>query len=564
MWACGSKDADGFGLSECEGCTPSFADGTTASLWVDMTVRDERVTASLWRDHREVSLETALQGTPLEWSLSLPAIITGIIETDASPAAKVLADVSATRQTSWVVDEFVALRTTRVRSQTGGPYPTRGVADVVAADYEIAMPPYDATYEVAMQPVGEAGVYLPPMWTTVQVTGGVAVPRLDFVVPAQRSSIAGSVVDEHGAALGFEVQAVQRDEPSSQPSLSLRGVSTIATASADGFQMYLPKQIDLQRVWLKLTPPVERGAYPVLFVDPSTLLADPSGQVMISVPSRFPTARWEGVVLSAGRPVAGATVRFESSSVRDGNDDCSNVTGTGLRGAYSTRVQTGEDGSFSAELPLGEYVVAVVRTSGERANEQAGVWTFPMDAAKLTCRDKRTSVVYSLPEVYEFGFVALDQASGNPVPGAVVQVTQVAGFETNTVMTTATTDAQGRVTVLLPLGVYDIVCKPTGDSSDRPWVARRGVELRAEDAGRTYNLEIGAREAVRVTGTVLGAWGFVPTEGVKGVHLTAYWVFRNASTVQVIPAAASVTNDQGTFDFWVESPQSARDLSRSP
>lgn len=374
---------------------------------------------------------------------------------------------------------------------------------------------------------------LPPLYLEVQVGAGPqAEPfRFDVSFPADletectdilqtnctlRADVASFDGELELAEAGLQVRAV--DEATG------RVVSSIGETDETGrFAIRIGN--DTPDYLIRVTSSVGAEPFPAVSIDPDVAFANASSNKVVRIPRLDPVQFTGSVRDEAGTAVPGATVRFLSNSVFDDSQ-------LGLRGTFSASTTTNEDGSFGAGLLPGFYSITV--TPPDDSESSWGVlWTEALVGDEVT----PTEALVVPSKVELVGSVETFQEEA--VAGVMVTARARSSNELAAMHRSqeAVSDSQGRFTMRMDLGAYDVQVRMSSQSG-YAWLVEPALVMEG-DISRAYRLA----PPIPIEGLVETSDGTaVPNALIRAYVLTSYG--ESSRPVQV---AETVSDEDGAY-----------------
>ena len=424
---------------------------------------------------------------------------------------------------------------------TTSPTPSSDTLDGQPADYALQLLS-GATYEVTVEPAGEARYVLPPLRASVSIPEGDA-QRLDFEYPALSDfddpalgllTLEGRLIDIDGKVQeDMRVRAIDRVDG--------RAASSIGITDAQG-QFTIRTSEALTDVILRVSPTPEASSavLPTFEVDPRYLLADAQGRYDILAPSVDSVHLLTGTVTGneddTDEMMVGALLDFRSVDLVD--------DATGIAFSHEVTTGTDSDGEFEAQLFAGSYELAIT------PSDDGPLGPF---ATRITVGAATTERTFQLPSrSVHMGMV--QEADGVGVADAEIRALAVRQSSDDDEISspselaarynrpsTTLTDAAGAFSVRLDTGVYDIVAEPPQEMGF-PWSILR--EFTAETTSSVpKEIALALRSPVTLDGTVVDAGG----AALAGVEIRAYVLFERDGETISRQIGRSATTEGGAY-----------------
>lgn len=402
------------------------------------------------------------------------------------------------------------------------------------------------TYDVLVEPDSTMSSTLPPLRTSITldpVPDDAQVPfpsiPLDIVYPESLETVTMTVlmVDELGepTALvdGLQVHAI---ESATGRVVSSLGAVVVDREGFGSFSIHLsPGARDYT---LRFLGPTGSTTLPSLTVTP-TLVAD--GLVQLPRPA---SVRYEGLVEQLGsdgqRTVGEAVLTFRSEEIVD--------EATGVAMVFRTSVQTTADGRFEVVLAEGAYEVVVRPATGS----EAGILSERVVISRPTSGDAVRGQLFTLPPRARIeGF--LTALGMKPVSGATVQAlalgraidaAEISRAAPHNRSTDTVTNAEGRFTIGLDVGAYDLLIKSPSESGFG-WTVRPDLVVGATDRTLTQDFVLEAPIPLQ---------GRVRTHDrtpIPGAEVKAYAWIGEGDAVRLVPIGSSTTDREGRYQIFL-------------
>jgi hypothetical protein len=387
------------------------------------------------------------------------------------PAATVSGHVTAAGQA--VASSVVFSRPSRI---PGRPPVTYTATVDGAGAYTIALPPNVSgeDYLVRVQPMDTS--HYPPKATTVHVEGDQDL-ELGLASGDQLATLTGTVKDVVGTAAAARV--VLRD------AVTLLDVSTRAATDADGrFSISMP--LDATALSSALVLSIERGdpATGVLSMTvelkPDQVQAELIDAAMaIQLPTLQPPSHLKFAIIGGAsngtdKPVAGAHVVLRATVADTG------LLGT-TRATHEVETQTDLYGNFTADLypeDGGTRIYTIAISPTDDSDFQTTTSTISVGAPSgVSTTIKLMTRPILRGRVLDPGGVPLKGAVVQPTLDAAALAVQASSAVAASKSSTATTDADGRFSLRLDMGSYELGISPPASSHlPRRWLPSRTVD----------------------------------------------------------------------------------------
>lgn len=428
-------------------------------------------------------------------------------------------------------------------------------------------------YDVTVRPTGDYAALLPPLRAQYRtpetgrhrITLRYPEPCSAAVMNDRGSSesclatIQGLIVDGFGQPQeGMSVRVI--DTVSGRTLSSTYTTGSDPEADPGWFQVTLPVEYwrDQESWVFRVTPTANRlearGPIQTFAVAPSALYED-DGLITIRTPEVAGVVTYAGWVEAASTPAGstparGATLQFISQDVVDDT--------TGAVGSFRTSTNADQDGRFEVQLLAGSYDIIITpsqsdavqsglsvlreerridpdRPDGLRPEEPIPVLG---QLFQLPCRTAFGGVVKTTTGVGMINATVRGNARGSDLGGTLPSVARYARTDTSL------TDQEGRFSLDLDVGVYDIVVEPP-EETNYPWrvVPDQAIGGSATPLADLYELEA----PVTLTGIVSFDAGGSPIVVANG-ELRAYAVIEAADgTTRAVQIGRTTTDEQGHY-----------------
>lgn len=404
---------------------------------------------------------------------------------------------------------------------------------------------FPGSYDVEVRPRGEDSSVFPPFRATLELEGP---QHVDVMLPAARTydPLGGWVVDAAGVGQdGLEVRAIEIETG--------RLVSSVATTATEAEQagaFHLHVDPAAGRWLLQVSAPADFqavSAFPTIAIDPSVLVpVDAEGRVQLLVPSPESGRCFAGLVeLGPLRPAIGASVTMRARDIRD-------VT-TGIVGSFTVQMVTSPGtteatGCSGAPLAAGGFEHRVLPGTYDveiRPLEQAvGVYV-----GQVVIGDTdQLGQIFPMPSRTVIGGL-VQLSSEDPIADAQVRAIPqrvplpFAPTRVEALLNRpgeAVSDATGRFSLPLDVGVYDLVVEPP-TASGFPWIVRPSYGIGGSAAAVTEVLD------VRPPAAVPGSAFFEDGEPVSDAQIDVYAIVGVDGLERAVPIGRASTDAEGAF-----------------
>lgn len=345
------------------------------------------------------------------------------------------------------------------------------------SNFKVRLPP-DTRYSVQILPLGDDSLNYPPAYVEYQT--GKDAPRFAFDYQ-NLITLEQTLVDTQDTPL-HDTWVRLRDASSG------RVVSSLARTDQGAFRLVMlapegdaPSVLELESTVLQVDLDPSAAWQEVIEV-PATRI-DRSGQAPVRVPLVPERVRFSGAVERvdlASPELPNAELTFVSSfpvpstpgELRD-RDWCRSVEAPGEPPSFtcSTRrvVSSGETGRFTIDLLPGNYEVFVVPPRESDSSVRVTTGRFGVSVETQPGGATQGTVSFELNPAAALSGAIMD-TDGKPLPNVVVRsvalslvgtLGEVAAYNQPS---SAATDAQGRYSLALDAGYYDIVVEPPAAS----------------------------------------------------------------------------------------------------
>ncbi|MDH5492231.1 MAG: hypothetical protein OEY14_09780 [Myxococcales bacterium] len=485
--------------------------------------------------------------SPLGLDLPLQARMT-IVGDLRYQGAVVPADLTFVRES-----RFAAGPSTRTRTSTFAE-PTRA-EDGSLADFSVGVVAAD-TYQVEVQPTGEAIRRLPPL--QVQVTTGDAdLGRIDLTYPESLAepcagptstgcTLTGQVLSllpdgTREAEDGLQVRAVEIDSGRTVSSTAITGASSLdLSLLAGAFELVIaPGATPFVFV---VTAGEGRPLFPTVSADPALFF--PGETPRILVPRLTPVRYVAQVEDGRAQPVGGATIDFSSSDVFDETLQLGGSFRTSAEtlAASSLEADAGaldpDAGRFEVDLLPGTYDVVITPSGDDLGIFVGRLVVVPSDTPV-------NGMVFVVPDRSRLGG-SIETEDARPVAGAMVRATPLTNHlerpeSQHNRTSEAQTDATGRFDLPLDVGCYDLTIRPL-EGTAFPWIV--APDLRFVDADVIYEDHFRVLLPVPLEGTVTSPDG----APMAGAEIRAYAILEgDTAQPRTVQIGEAISGEDGRY-----------------
>jgi hypothetical protein len=372
---------------------------------------------------------------------------------------------------------------------------------------------------------------LPPLYFELVVEGSPAADPFRYDVSFPADIDRDCTADQNtNCTLSAEVASVDAQLELAEPGLQVRAVDELtgrvvsSIGETDEFGRFAIRIGDETPDYLiRVTSSVGGDLFPAVSIDPDVAFANDNE--VIRIPRIDPVQFTGRVRDQAGSVVPGASVRFLSNSVFDGNQ-------LGLRGTFSASTTTNQDGSFGAGLLPGFYSITV--TPPDDSESRWGV----LSSEALVGTEVGAPEALIVPAK-----VALSGSVSTFNGEAAAGVTILARARMNGELASmhrskeAVSSVLGDFSMGLDQGLYDVFVKISSQTG-YAWLVEPAVEMDA-DLRRDYQLD----PPIPLEGFVQASDG----TAIPNALIRAYVITTDGSYPRPIQVAETVSDEVGGY-----------------
>ncbi len=410
---------------------------------------------------------------------------------------------------------------------------------VVGETYDVTVLPSSDMVMAPMEASVPAIRSLPPLYLELTIDDGdlIEPQRLDVVFPADLVNACANAMDT-GCELEAKVLSSDGDVKLPEAGLQVRAidretgrvVSSIGETDENGdFAIRIGDTTS--GYLIRVTSGAGGDPFPAVSADPELLFADePFASEPIDIPSLKPVQFSGRVRDTDDRPVAGATVRFLTTT------DIFGGSQPGLEGSFSGSATTDEEGSFRTALLPGEYAITV--TPPEDVDNTWGV----LSAESQVSQELTEAGTLIVPSQFSLrGLVTTfrDESAAGVTILARARQTEDGGAMHRS--QEAVSDDLGAFAMSVDSGLYDMHVKMSSETGFA-WLVEPELVMGAElgDLERGYRLD----PPIPIRGVIRSSDGRI----VPNALIHAY-VFTSAEggASRPIQVAETVSGEDGSY-----------------
>lgn len=461
--------------------------------------------------------------------------VRGAIRWDGS---RVPATVRFVRRMASTVEPLqpVPVEADTLREAAGGPGPEGYDFSAVLVEgetYDVTVLP---TSDMVMSPMDASAPAirsLPPLYLPVTIAGGdLNVPfRFDITFPA---GLENECTDDRDTNCTLVAKVVSFD---GEVELDEAGLQVRAVAESTGRVVSSIGQTDdvgrfairigdeAPDYLIRVTSSAGAAPFPSVSVDPGAVFAGDPGDKVVRIPRLDPVNYTGRVRDQEGAPVAGAAVRFVSSSVFDGSQ-------LGLQGSFNSSATTNEDGSFGTELLPGLYSITV--TPPDESDSTWGVLSSEVvvgeeisatDALIVPSKVELLGSVITFKEEAVAGVTIAARARLNSTLGSLHRSQEVVS------------DSLGDFAMNMDVGLYDMHVKMPPETG-YAWLVEAALAM-SDDLARTYRLD----PPIPIEGLLRASDG----TPVPAALIRAYVLADDGVTKRPVQVAETISDEEGRY-----------------
>jgi hypothetical protein len=399
--------------------------------------------------------------------------------------------------------------------------------------YDVVVLP---TSDMVMSPTSDSAPAvrsLPPLYLAVTIADGdPAAPfRFDISFPADLESEC-TAVRKTSCTLVATVVSFDGEVELEEPLLQVRAVdessgrvvSSIGETDTFG-QFAIRIGEETPDYLIRVTSSAGAAPFPSVSVDPDVAFAGNPVEKVVRIPRLDPVNYTGRVRDQGGAAVAGAAVRFLSSSVFDDSQ-------LGLQGSFSGSATTNEDGSFGTELLPGLYSVTV--TPPDESDSNWGVLSSEAVVGEGISAEEAFIVP---PRVELFGTVVTfkdEVVAGVTVAARARLNNQLGSLHRSQEVVS---DPLGGFTMNMDVGLYDMQVQIPSETG-YAWLVEPALAM-SEDITRGYRLD----PPIPIEGLLQASDG----TPVPGALIRAYVLADDGVSKRPVQIAETESDEMGNY-----------------